>query len=211
MKCSNGIKMKTDPDELKLVTGLVKWFDQSKGFGFIISDEVASDILLHANVLRNFGRNSVADQSQIVIMAHPTPRGYQAAEIIKIVPPASDGVPPISDLPPDLLEKLDTLPIWPGRVKWFDRAKGFGFANIFGRADDVFVHIEVLRHSGFADMTIGEAIGLRVVDGPRGLIAAEVTSWDKALPADARDSDADTDQQPGTFHLPAWAIRRAAE
>lgn len=203
--------MKTESEELKLVSGLVKWFDQSKGFGFIISDEVSSDILLHANVLRNFGRNSVADQSQIVIMAHPTPRGFQAVEIIKIVPPPSDGAPPISDLPADLLEKIDTLPIEPARVKWFDRAKGFGFANIFRHPEDVFVHIEVLRHSGFADMTIGEAIGLRVVEGPRGLIAAQVTSWDKALPADAQKTDPEHDSSLEVFEPPAWATRRAAE
>ena len=60
-----------------------------------------------------------------------------------------------------------------------DRAKGFGFANIFGYPDDVFLHVEVLRHSGFADLTIGEAIGVRVVEGPRGLMAAQVTSWDR--------------------------------
>ncbi len=34
-------------------------------------------------------------------------------------------------------------------MKWFDKAKGFGFANVFGQKADVFLHIEVLRAFGF--------------------------------------------------------------
>ncbi len=46
---------------VRTVSGKVKWFDQAKGFGFVVSDEGGSDILLHANVLRNFGQSSIAD------------------------------------------------------------------------------------------------------------------------------------------------------
>ena len=66
----------------------------------------------------------------------------------------------------------------PPRVKWFDKAKGFGFANVFGQSDDVFVHVEVLRRFGLADLQAGEAVAMKVVDGPRGKLAAEVRSWD---------------------------------
>jgi CspA family cold shock protein len=79
------------------------------------------------------------------------------------------------------LEELAALPVEPARVKWFDKGKGFGFANVFGRTEDVFVHIEVLRHSGFADLQAGEAVGLRIVDGKRGRMAVQVVSWDSAL------------------------------
>ena len=66
-------------------------------------------------------------------------------------------------------------------MKWFDKAKGFGFANVFGRPDDVFIHIEVLRRSGFADLQPGEAVCLRVVEGKRGRMAVTVISWEAAL------------------------------
>ena len=39
------------------LTGTIKWFDPVKGFGFIVSYEIDIDILLHANVLRNFGQS----------------------------------------------------------------------------------------------------------------------------------------------------------
>lgn len=172
----------TEEGSLRLVTGLVKWFDPSKGYGFVLDDEGGTDILLHANVLRNFGRSSVADQSRVRVMVQHTKRGVQAAEVVSIEPPPTDGQPPIADLDIDVIEHMDSLPLRPARVKWFDKSKGFGFANIFGHADDVFIHIEVLRHSGFADLAIGEAICLRVVEGPRGLMAAQISAWDNALP-----------------------------
>ncbi len=73
------------------------------------------------------------------------------------------------------------LPLEPARVKWFDKGKGFGFANVWGKPEDVFIHIEVLRRSGFADLAAGEAVCLRVIDGRRGRMAAQVVAWDMAL------------------------------
>ena len=179
----------TEEKGSKLVSGLVKWFDPAKGYGFILNEEGGADILLHANVLRNFGRSSVADQSRVTVWMQPTQRGLQATEVVSIEPPLSEGAP-IADLDNGVIEQLETLPLRPARVKWFDKAKGFGFANIFGYPDDVFLHVEVLRHSGFADLTIGEAIGIRVVEGPRGLMAAQITSWDRGTEQGARSLDA---------------------
>ena len=169
------------PAESRIVSGLIKWFDPAKGFGFIVNSEGGPDILLHANVLRNFGQGSVADHSQITVRATATPRGLQASEVMRILPPEHDGSPPIADLDPEILSQLDQLPMRPARVKWFDKSKGFGFANIFGHPEDVFLHVEVLRFSGFSDLTVGEAVALRVVQGPRGLMAAQIASWDSAL------------------------------
>ena len=47
------------------VEGRVKWFDPAKGFGFVVADDREGDILLHANVLRNFGQSSVAENARI--------------------------------------------------------------------------------------------------------------------------------------------------
>ena len=70
-----------------VVSGTVKWFDNAKGFGFIISDEGGPDILLHANVLRNFGQGSVADQARIRVVVQRTERGIQAQRVLSIDPP----------------------------------------------------------------------------------------------------------------------------
>ena len=169
-----------DKEGAAQVAGRVKWFDPAKGFGFIVADEGGPDILLHANVLRNFGQGSVADASRIVVLVQQTTRGQQAVEVLEISPPELDGVPPIEDLGESDAAEIAALPLEPARVKWFDKVKGFGFANVFSRPEDVFIHIEVLRRSGFADLAPGEAVCLRVMDGKRGRMAAQVVSWETA-------------------------------
>lgn len=165
----------------RIVKGRVKWFDASKGFGFILGDDGTGDILLHANVLRNFGQGSVSDNAQITVRVQTTARGSQATDVLEIIPPEEEMRIPIDDFGDSDMEAISALPLEPARVKWFDKGKGFGFANCFGRTEDVFIHIEVLRRSGFADLGPGEAVGLRVVEGKRGRLAAQITSWETAV------------------------------
>ena len=170
----------THPNQHELI-GRVKWFDPAKGFGFIVAEEGGGDILLHANVLRNFGQGSVADNARIRVIVQQTQRGAQAVEVLEILPPDTDEAAPIEDLGDSDAATIAALPLEPARVKWFDKVKGFGFANVYGRPEDVFIHIEVLRRSGFADLQPGEAVCLRVIEGKRGRMAAQVTAWDAAL------------------------------
>lgn len=163
------------------VHGHVKWFDPTKGYGFVVSDQGGPDILLHVNVLRNFGQSSVADGAEVEIVTHRTERGVQAVEVTSISPPTRGETAVLSDFADLDVEALRGAPLEPARVKWFDKGKGFGFANIFGRAEDVFLHIEVLRQSGLADLQPGEALAMRVIDGKRGRMAVEVLAWESGL------------------------------
>jgi|GEM_PF-439753 len=162
-------------------TGQIKWFDPTKGFGFILDDAGGPDILLHANVLRNFGQNSVSEGVRVQVMVVQTGRGLQAVQVMSIEAQDATLAPPVADLVEGDLARLRDLPFVPARVKWFDKAKGFGFANVFGEAGDVFLHVEVLRHGGFADLVMGEAVALKVVDGRRGRMAAQIGTWDRPL------------------------------
>ncbi len=163
------------------VTGRVKWFDGTKGYGFVVSEVIPRDILLHANVLRNFGQNSVADNSVMTIRVIETDRGVQAQEVIWIDPPEPEILADHAER--NRAEEImpDGGPLEPARVKWFDRAKGFGFANVFGDGEDVFIHIDVLRRSSLADLEPGEAIAVRVADGARGKLATQVSVWETAI------------------------------
>jgi cold shock protein len=172
--------MSEEDEVMQIVHGRVKWFDPSKGFGFIVSDQTDADILLHANVLRNFGQGSVADGAGIEVRVQRTQRGVQAVEVLRIDPPEGVLLPFGEDAAQLVGADILELALEPSRVKWFDKGKGFGFANVFGRAEDVFIHAEVLRVSGFADLTAGEAVALRIIDGKRGRMAVQVVSWESA-------------------------------
>ena len=127
-----------NPDLSQPISGLVKWFDPVKGFGFIVSDRGGSDILLHVNVLRNFGQSSVADGARIDLRAHRTERGVQATEVLAIHPPEGAMASHLTDIVGLDSEVVASSPLEPARVKWFDKGKGFGFANVFGKSEDVF-------------------------------------------------------------------------
>ncbi|MCH2164213.1 MAG: cold shock domain-containing protein [Marinovum sp.] len=165
---------------MREVQGRVKWFDPAKGFGFVLAEEGGPDILLHSNVLRNYGQNSVADGARVHIVAQETPRGIQAVEVLAITPPDDTDAPALADFDDVDPAIMADAPLEPARVKWFDKSKGFGFANVFGKAEDVFLHVEVLRRSGLSDLQPGEALALRVIDGKRGRMAAEVCAWELA-------------------------------
>ena len=176
--------MKETGDSSHRVSGMVKWFDPVKGFGFVVSDDGGPDILLHANVLRNYGQSSVADSARIEMAVQSTDRGMQATEILHIQPPEGAVHLTLADFQEIDEEDLLKSPLEPARVKWFDKGKGFGFANVFGSNEDVFVHIEVLRRSGLADLLPGEALAIQVIDGKRGRMATEVNAWETAINQD---------------------------
>lgn len=172
--------MTGEPGDGAIVTGLVKWFDTSRGFGFVLDDSGGPDILLHANVLRDFGQGAVPEGAKVTLTTIRTGRGLQAAQVVSIEPPQMEGRYMMPELSNFDTAELAQLPLNPARVKWFDRHKGFGFASIFGKPGDVFLHVEILRRSGLADLNPGEAIALRIIMGERGMMAVEVQAWDKA-------------------------------
>jgi CspA family cold shock protein len=61
-----------------------------------------------------------------------------------------------------------------GTVKWFNDAKGFGFITTDG-GEDVFVHSSAIQSRGFRSLSEGAQVEFDVIEGPKGLQAANVT------------------------------------
>ena len=60
-----------------------------------------------------------------------------------------------------------------GTVKWFNSEKGFGFLSGEGE-QDVFVHFTAITGEGFKNLEEGQQVEFDVIEGPRGLQAANV-------------------------------------
>ena len=70
---------------MKRVFGHVKWFDIDKGFGFLVLKDGGGDVLLHANVLKNYGRTSVSEDTKIEFEFLETDKGRQVSTIYNIL------------------------------------------------------------------------------------------------------------------------------
>lgn len=167
--------------EMDPVVGRVKWFDATRGFGFVVSDSIDGDILIHFSVLREHGRRSLPEGALVECVPMKLDRGLQAKKVISIdVGTAVVAQPrPQRSTSKDVDRKALTDSAGefePVEVKWFNRVKGYGFVNRVGDPDsqDVFVHMETVRNSELGDLQPGQRLSARIAEGKKGLTAVEL-------------------------------------
>lgn len=160
------------PVGLVEVTGFIKWFDVSKGYGFIVPDSGEADVLLHVTCLRRDGYQTAYEGARIVVEALQRSKGLQAFRVVSM--DESTAVHP-SQLPPRThVSVTPTSGLERAWVKWFNRLRGFGFLTRGEGTPDIFVHMETLRRYGLTELRPGQVVLVRYGDSPKGLMAAEV-------------------------------------
>ena len=152
------------------IAGSVRWFDPSKGYGFIVPDRDLPDVLLHVTCLRRDGFQTAREGSRVVCDVIRGTKGLQALRINSM--DASTAIHP-SQLPQRTHVVVVPESDWEiATVKWFDRRRGFGFLTRGLQTADIFVHNETLRRCGFVELRAGQIVLVRYGRGPAGLIAA---------------------------------------
>ena len=167
------------PGDLPPVSARVKWFDATRGFGFLVSDEIDGDILVHFSVLREHGRRSLPEGAIVECIPARMDRGLQARKVLSIDSSTIEHVPrpAVSSARKADREALtdEAGAFEPVEVKWFNRSKGFGFIVRAGvDAEDVFVHMETARQSGVGELQQGQLLEARIAKSPKGLTAVEL-------------------------------------
>ena len=172
--------------ELDAITGRVKWFDATRGFGFLVSEEVDGDVLLHFSVLREHGRRSVPEGAIIECVPVRLERGLQAKKVLSIDLSSALPQQPRSSIPPS--ERADRKALSdaagefePVEVKWFNRVRGYGFLKRPEESggEDVFVHLETVRMAHLPELQPGEQLEARIAPSAKGLTAVEVRGFDQ--------------------------------
>ena len=172
------------PDELSPITGRVKWFDGTRGFGFLVSDDVDGDILLHFSVLREHGRRSVPEGAVLEVIPVRLERGLQAKKVLSI--DLSTALPQHTRSSNSSAERADRKALADAagefesvEVKWFNRVRGYGFLKrVPDSGEDVFVHMETVREARLGDLQPGQPLQARIAESDKGLTAIELKGSD---------------------------------
>jgi CspA family cold shock protein len=169
-----------EPD-MEAIVGRVKWFDATRGFGFLVSDQAEGDVLLHFSVLRDHGRRSVPEGATIECVPVRLDRGLQAKRVLSIDTSTALPQPMRSSIP--MSERADRKALAdsaggfePVEVKWFNRVRGYGFVKRPDElgGEDVFVHMETVRISHLPELEPGQRLEARIAPSGKGLTAVEL-------------------------------------
>src|SRR6185369_826466 len=153
------------------VDATVKWFNASKGFGFVTLSDGTQDAFLPMAILRRAGYEDVSEGALISCEVSAGAKGPLVTNVLNIdastaVAPRADGYDRRPQRPSQTLD---------GAVKWFEPEKGYGFISPDGGGKDVFIHITALRRSGVNALDPGQRVRVEVVDGKKGLEADRIT------------------------------------
>ncbi len=140
----------------------VKWFNTSKGFGFVEPLDGTGDAFVHISILQTNGLQGLPEGAPIVCDLAAGTRGQQVHKILNL------GPAPVLD------QKDGDTELIEGAVKFFNTEKGFGFVTPDDASRDIFVHMKALEKSGLGMLETAQRVRLNVKSGEKGPLAEGV-------------------------------------
>jgi CspA family cold shock protein len=161
----------------------VKWFNPTKGFGFVELASGGGDAFLHINALQSAGHEAVAPGAKLRVQVGQGMKGAQVTNVLEVTAgaaPAGGGfgasAPRSGARSPRVSVDPSTAVEMVGSVKWFNNDKGFGFVACEDGGKDVFVHISIVEAAGLNGLGEGQQVSMRVVDTAKGREAVSISA-----------------------------------
>ena len=150
--------------------GTVKWFDTTKGYGFIAPEDGSSDVFVHVSAVERAGLGAVRDGDRVRYESRPGRNGKESAENLSRLE-AADRDPTRHPEPSGPPPGVGTTQV--GTVKWFNTTKGFGFIAPDDGSPDAFVHISAAERAGLGTLREGQRLSYELRPGRNGKFSAE--------------------------------------
>lgn len=146
------------------ITAVVKWFNPTKGFGFVQPTDGSPDAFLHVSVVERSGHNTLPQGATIICDLCAGQKGPQVAAVHRV-----ESMP---EAPP--LDQGGAASEVEGTVKFYNGEKGFGFVVPDGGGKDVFVSARALERAGIRDLEPDQRLRMMTRMGQKGPMADSV-------------------------------------
>ena len=172
------------PSEGGSITAQVKWFNPTKGFGFLVPDDGSPDVFCHVSAVERAGYDTLPQGATVSCEIVQGQKGPQVSQIHNVDTSTATVMPPRGDRPRrpspgGFQARRFDEPMGPteeieGTVKFYNVGKSYGFVTPDSGGQDVFIHAKVLARSGLDDLEPQQRVRMEITQGPRGPQATNI-------------------------------------
>jgi CspA family cold shock protein len=156
-------------EEAQPVKMQLKWFNGTKGFGFVVPEDGSFDAFLHITTLQQAGLHAIGEGAILMCTLFDGPKGKQVKAVTEIVEQGA------VNMMPEASEKDGTVSMG-GLVKWYKAEQGFGFIIPDDGMKDIFIHKTLLDKLEIEELEAGQRVKvtLKAVEKGREAVDLEI-------------------------------------
>ncbi len=154
-------------EDLKPVKLHLKWFNGTKGFGFLVPEDESFDAFLHITTLQEAGMHFLGEGAVLMCTVYDGPKGKQIKDVIEVLEQGA------VNMMPEANEEDGTVTMG-GLVKWYKPEKGFGFIIPDDGMKDVFIHQSLLEKLEVDELEAGQRVRVTLKNVDKGREAVDI-------------------------------------